>query len=59
MTKIKQKLSSRARAFVAGGFLTALVVTTVAPALGGVGAAMLAGEAIITVAGGLLAATQA
>ena len=59
MTINNKKLSSRARAFVAGGFLTALVVATIAPALGGVGAAMMAGEAIITVAGGLLAATQA
>jgi len=59
MLRDVKRLSKRGRAFVAGGFLTALLVTTIAPALGGVGAAMMAGEAILTLAGGVLAASQA
>jgi hypothetical protein len=58
VAKVKN-LSRRGRAFVAGGFLTALVVTTLAPALGGAGVALLVSETAITLAGGIFAASQA
>ena len=51
--------STRARAFVAGGFLTALAATAVVPTLMGAGATVLLVEAGISVFGGLVAASQA